>query len=97
MLFTHDNFFKGRLEVGTVNDLFVLFPAAVELAVHTLDEAAVYFSRIDCKERMRDVFYLQARLYHSLGDFSQRNKSAMLFRLLDQELPLSGMTVVNRL
>ncbi|XP_057213337.1 anaphase-promoting complex subunit 5 [Triplophysa rosa] len=71
--------------------------SAMELAVHTLDEAAVYFSRLDCKERMRDVYYLQARLLHTLGNFSQRNKCAMLFRLLDQELPLSGMTVVNRL
>uniref|UniRef100_A0A671Q0X2 Anaphase-promoting complex subunit 5 n=1 Tax=Sinocyclocheilus anshuiensis TaxID=1608454 RepID=A0A671Q0X2_9TELE len=70
---------------------------AVELAVHTLDEAAVYFSQLDCKERMRDIHYLQARLHHSLGNISQRNKCAMLFRLLDQELPSSGMTVVNRL
>ncbi|RXN15659.1 anaphase-promoting complex subunit 5 isoform X1 [Labeo rohita] len=70
---------------------------AVELAVHTLDEAAVYFSQLDCKERMRDIHYLQARLHHTLGNISQRNKCAMLFRLLDQELPSSGMTVVNRL
>lgn len=73
------------------------FAAAVELAVHTLDEAAVYFSQLDCKERMRDIHYLQARLHHSLGNISQRNKCAMLFRLLDQELPSSGMTVFNRL
>ncbi|XP_051964699.1 anaphase-promoting complex subunit 5-like [Xyrauchen texanus] len=71
--------------------------SAMELAVHTLDEAALYFSRLDCKERMRDLYYLQARLHHTLGNISQRNKCAMLFRLLDQELPLSGMTVVNRL
>ncbi|ROL49079.1 Anaphase-promoting complex subunit 5 [Anabarilius grahami] len=70
---------------------------ALEQAVHTLEEAAVYFSRIDCKERMRDIHYLQARLHHTLGNVSQRNKCAMLFRLLDQELPSSGMTVVNRL
>ncbi|XP_073675898.1 anaphase-promoting complex subunit 5-like [Garra rufa] len=70
---------------------------AFELAVHTLDEAAVYFSQLDCKERMRDIHYLQARLHHTLGNISQRNKCAMLFRLLDQELPSSGMTVVNRL
>ncbi|XP_051509394.1 anaphase-promoting complex subunit 5-like [Myxocyprinus asiaticus] len=71
--------------------------SAMELAVHTLDEAAVYFSRLDCKERMRDIYYLQACLHHTLGSISQRNKCAMLFRLLDQELPSSGITVVNHL
>lgn len=70
---------------------------ALEQAMHTLEEAAVYFSHLDCKERMRDVYYLQARLHHTLGNVSQRNKCAMMFRLLDQELPLTGMTVVNRL
>lgn len=56
------------------------------LAVDTLNEAAAYFSKLSCKERLRDVHYLQAQLYHSLGQTSQCNKSAMLFRLLDQEL-----------
>ncbi|XP_058492903.1 anaphase-promoting complex subunit 5 [Solea solea] len=56
------------------------------LAVDTLNEAAGYFSKLNCKERLRDVHYLQARLHHSLGQISQCNKSAMLFRLLDQEL-----------
>lgn len=56
------------------------------LAVDTLNEAAAYFSKLNCKERLRDVHYLQAQLHHALGQTSQRNKSAMLFRLLDQEL-----------
>uniref|UniRef100_A0AAQ5XB31 Anaphase-promoting complex subunit 5 n=1 Tax=Amphiprion ocellaris TaxID=80972 RepID=A0AAQ5XB31_AMPOC len=56
------------------------------LAVDTLNEAAAYFSKLNCKERLRDVHYLQAQLHHALGQTLQRNKSAMLFRLLDQEL-----------
>uniref|UniRef100_A0A3B5B0H8 Anaphase-promoting complex subunit 5 n=1 Tax=Stegastes partitus TaxID=144197 RepID=A0A3B5B0H8_9TELE len=56
------------------------------LAVDTLNEAAAYFSKLNCKERLRDVHYLQAQLHHALGQTSQRNKCAMLFRLLDQEL-----------
>lgn len=65
------------------------FPAdlsSVVLAVDTLNEAEVYFSKLNCKERLRDVYYLQAQLHHSLGQTPQCNKSAMLFRLLDQEL-----------
>ncbi|XP_012704930.1 anaphase-promoting complex subunit 5 [Fundulus heteroclitus] len=56
------------------------------LAADSLNEAASYFSKLNCKERLRDVHYLQAQLYHSLGQTSQSNKSAMNFRLLDQEL-----------
>lgn len=56
------------------------------LAVDTLTEAAAYFSKLNCKERLREIYYLQAQLYHSLGQTSQRNKSAMLFRLSTQEL-----------
>uniref|UniRef100_A0A3Q1J309 Anaphase-promoting complex subunit 5 n=1 Tax=Anabas testudineus TaxID=64144 RepID=A0A3Q1J309_ANATE len=56
------------------------------LAVDTLKEAAAYFSKLNCKERLRDIHYLKAQLHHSLGHSSQCNKSAMLFRLLDQEL-----------
>ncbi|XP_056139616.1 anaphase-promoting complex subunit 5 isoform X2 [Lampris incognitus] len=62
---------------------------ALGLAVQTLDEAAVYFSKLNCKQRLRDVHYLQAQLYHSLGQMPKRNKCAMLFRLLDQDLQSS--------
>lgn len=56
------------------------------LAVDSLNEAASYFTKLNCKERLRDVHYLQALLYRSLGQTPQSNKSAMMFRLLDQEL-----------
>lgn len=71
--------------------------ADLGLAVQTLGEAAGYFSLLDCKERLRDVYYLQAQLYHSLGQTPQRNKCAMLFRLLDQEQPLPAAAVAMRL
>uniref|UniRef100_A0A4W4DQM4 Anaphase-promoting complex subunit 5 n=1 Tax=Electrophorus electricus TaxID=8005 RepID=A0A4W4DQM4_ELEEL len=59
----------------------------VEMAVQTLAEAAVFFTQLGCKPRLRDVYYLQARLYHTLGNVQERNKCALLFRLLNQELP----------
>uniref|UniRef100_A0A6Q2XM82 Anaphase-promoting complex subunit 5 n=1 Tax=Esox lucius TaxID=8010 RepID=A0A6Q2XM82_ESOLU len=71
--------------------------AALSLAAQTLGEAAAYFSMLDCKERLRDVHYLQARLHHTLGQTAERNKCAMLFRLLDQELPAPGAAVAMRL
>lgn len=77
-----------------------LSPADVRLAVlavDTLKEAASYFSRLSCKERLRDVHYLQAQLHHSLGQTALRNKSAMLFRLLDQELQSPAPPVSMRL
>ncbi|KAJ3604141.1 hypothetical protein NHX12_028882 [Muraenolepis orangiensis] len=56
------------------------------VAIHTLEEAAAYFSTLHCKERLRDVRYLQARLHHSLGQTAQRNRCSELFHLLDPEL-----------
>uniref|UniRef100_A0A7N8X9M8 Anaphase-promoting complex subunit 5 n=1 Tax=Mastacembelus armatus TaxID=205130 RepID=A0A7N8X9M8_9TELE len=74
-------------------------PADSRLAVSvdTLNEAAAYFSKLNCKERLRDVHYLQAQLYRSLGQTSQCNRSAMLFRLLDQELQSPAPPVYMRL
>lgn len=66
-------------------------------AVDTLNEAAAYFSKLSCKERLRDVHYLQAQLHRSLGQTLQCNKSAMLFRLLDQELQSPAPPVSMRL
>ncbi|KAJ8285807.1 hypothetical protein GJAV_G00031150 [Gymnothorax javanicus] len=71
--------------------------AALQMAVETLTEAAAYFSKLNCKERLRDVHFLQARVYHSLGRVPERNKCAMLFRLLNQELPSSGAPLITRL
>ncbi|XP_029999933.1 anaphase-promoting complex subunit 5 [Sphaeramia orbicularis] len=69
----------------------------VVLAVDTLNEAAAYFCKLNCKERLRDIHYLQAQLHHALGQTSKRNKSAMLFRLLDQELQSPAPPVYMRL
>ncbi|XP_068594658.1 anaphase-promoting complex subunit 5 [Brachionichthys hirsutus] len=61
-------------------------PRLALLAVDSLTEAAVYFSRLNCEERLREVHFLLARLHHALGQTALRNRSAALFRLLDQEL-----------
>ncbi|MGH0149515.1 UNVERIFIED_CONTAM: hypothetical protein FKN15_035012 [Acipenser sinensis] len=70
---------------------------ALEVAVLNLEEAGTYFTKVDCKERVRDIYYLQARLYHSLGKTAERNKCAMLFRQLNQELPSQGVPLITRL
>lgn len=76
----------------------VAFPLpALESAILNLHEAKAYFAKVDCKERLRDVFYLQARLFHSLGKTQERNQCAMHFRLLDQELPARGVPLINAL
>uniref|UniRef100_A0A3Q3WWV8 Anaphase-promoting complex subunit 5 n=1 Tax=Mola mola TaxID=94237 RepID=A0A3Q3WWV8_MOLML len=69
----------------------------VALAVDTLKEAAAYFSTLNCKERLRDVHYLQAQLHRTLGQSSQCKRSAMLFRLLDQELQSPAPPISMRL
>ncbi|KAJ7309781.1 hypothetical protein JRQ81_007848 [Phrynocephalus forsythii] len=68
---------------------------ALESAVLNLNEARTYFAKVDCKEQLRDVLYLQARLFHSLGKTQERNQCAMLFRQLHQELPARGVPLIN--
>ncbi|XP_069611519.1 anaphase-promoting complex subunit 5 [Ranitomeya imitator] len=70
---------------------------ALESAILNLDEAKTYFSKVDCKEQIRDILYLQARLYNSLGKIQERNKCAMLFRQIHQELPCHGVSLLIRL
>ncbi|KAM8866588.1 anaphase-promoting complex subunit 5 isoform 1-T1 [Synchiropus picturatus] len=69
----------------------------LRLVVDTLDQAADYFSTLNCKERLRVVHYLQAQLHRALGQTEQCNKSAILFRLLDQELQTPAPPVSMRL
>ncbi|XP_071014859.1 anaphase-promoting complex subunit 5-like [Oncorhynchus clarkii lewisi] len=69
--------------------------AGLGLAMQTLVEAVAYFSMLDCKGRLWDIHYLQARLHHTLGQTPQCNKCAKLFHLL--ELQAQGAAVAMRL
>uniref|UniRef100_A0A8I6A0N5 Anaphase-promoting complex subunit 5 n=1 Tax=Rattus norvegicus TaxID=10116 RepID=A0A8I6A0N5_RAT len=70
---------------------------ALEAAIQNLTEAKNYFAKVDCRERIRDVSYFQARLYHALGKTQERNHCAMVFRQLHQELPSHGVPLINHL
>ncbi|XP_045152651.1 anaphase-promoting complex subunit 5 [Echinops telfairi] len=70
---------------------------ALEAAIENLTEAKSYFTKVDCKEQIRDVVYYQARLYQALGKTQERNRCAMLFRQLHQELPSHGVPLINHL
>ncbi|KAM5192564.1 anaphase-promoting complex subunit 5 [Mantella aurantiaca] len=70
---------------------------ALESAILNLNEAKTYFGMVDCKEQIRDILYLQARLYNSLGRTQERNKCSMLFRQIHQELPSHGVSLLLRL
>ncbi|XP_034284647.1 anaphase-promoting complex subunit 5 [Pantherophis guttatus] len=68
---------------------------ALEAAILNLNEAKTYFAKVDCKEQLRDVLYLQARLFHSLGKTQERNQCAMLFRQLHLEFPARGVPLIS--
>ncbi|XP_036352294.2 anaphase-promoting complex subunit 5 isoform X2 [Ochotona princeps] len=70
---------------------------ALEAAIENLNEAKNYFAKVDSKERIRDVYYFQARLYHVLGKTQERNRCAMLFRQLHQELPSHAVPLINHI
>uniref|UniRef100_A0A674D2I7 Uncharacterized protein n=1 Tax=Salmo trutta TaxID=8032 RepID=A0A674D2I7_SALTR len=83
----------ARCQVATAGSQ----PSGLGMAMQTLVEDVAYFSMLDCKGRLWDVHYLQARLHHSLGQTPQCNKYAMLFHLLDQELQAPRAAVAMRL
>ncbi|XP_030075751.1 anaphase-promoting complex subunit 5 isoform X1 [Microcaecilia unicolor] len=68
---------------------------ALNSAVLNLNEAKTYFAKVDCKAQIRDVLYVQARLFNTLGRMQERNQCAMLFRQLHQELPSHGVSLIN--
>nr|XP_025035769.1 anaphase-promoting complex subunit 5 [Pelodiscus sinensis] len=68
---------------------------ALESAILNLNEAKTYFAKVECKEQLRDILYFQARLFHTLGKTQERNKCAMLFRQMHQELPAHGVPLIN--
>uniref|UniRef100_A0A4W3HBM3 Anaphase-promoting complex subunit 5 n=1 Tax=Callorhinchus milii TaxID=7868 RepID=A0A4W3HBM3_CALMI len=68
---------------------------ALESAIQNLNEAKIYFEKADCKERIREVLYMQARLFNSLNKTQERNKCAMMFRQLHQELPTYGVPLLS--
>ncbi|XP_078083622.1 anaphase-promoting complex subunit 5 isoform X2 [Mustelus asterias] len=68
---------------------------AFESAIENLNEAKIYFEKADCGERIREVLYLQARLFNTLGKTKERNKCAMMFRQLHQELPTYGVPLLS--
>ncbi|XP_012878567.1 PREDICTED: anaphase-promoting complex subunit 5 isoform X1 [Dipodomys ordii] len=70
---------------------------ALESAIENLNEAKNYFAKVDCKERIRDIAYFQAKLYHVLGKTQERNRCAMLFRQLHQELPANAAPMINHI
>uniref|UniRef100_UPI00398F2532 anaphase-promoting complex subunit 5 isoform X2 n=1 Tax=Pristiophorus japonicus TaxID=55135 RepID=UPI00398F2532 len=68
---------------------------AFESALQNLNESKMYFEKADCSERIREVLYIQARLFNTLGKTKERNKCAMMFRQLHQELPTYGVPLLS--
>uniref|UniRef100_A0A8C5RZC4 Anaphase-promoting complex subunit 5 n=1 Tax=Laticauda laticaudata TaxID=8630 RepID=A0A8C5RZC4_LATLA len=59
---------------------------ALEAAILNLNEAKTYFAKVDCKEQLRDILYLQARLYHSL-ELQGKGIEVLLLAHLCQSFP----------
>eukprot|EP00069_Balaena_mysticetus_P013405 bmy_01432T0 len=91
-------FLVAKCQVASAASYEPLKKAEVlEAAIENLNEAKNYFAKVDCKEQIRDVVYFQARLYHTLGKTQERNRCAMLFRQLHQDLPFHGVPLINLL
>lgn len=55
------------------------------ISIDLLEEAKMYYKKVEAFARVKDVLFLQARLYHSIGMGKEQNSCALEFRLLDEE------------
>uniref|UniRef100_A0A8C4QRY7 Anaphase-promoting complex subunit 5 n=1 Tax=Eptatretus burgeri TaxID=7764 RepID=A0A8C4QRY7_EPTBU len=60
---------------------------ALQQALSNLNQAQRWLLAANCGPATRDTAYLQARICHQLGLFSQRNKHALVFKQLQTEFP----------
>ncbi|XP_045463070.1 anaphase-promoting complex subunit 5 [Harmonia axyridis] len=61
-----------------------------------LDEVKDLFRRVEAFTRVKDVVYLQAKLYDQLGMKEERNKHALEFRTLNEEYVSKNMETLIR-
>eukprot|EP00057_Strongylocentrotus_purpuratus_P021042 XP_011675516.1 PREDICTED: anaphase-promoting complex subunit 5 isoform X2 [Strongylocentrotus purpuratus] len=54
-------------------------------AVQLLNQVSEGFKTLGVEYKIKDIAYLQAHIYNELGYTAERNKSALLFRDLDQQ------------
>ncbi|KAL3285340.1 hypothetical protein HHI36_019448 [Cryptolaemus montrouzieri] len=59
-----------------------------------LNEVKDLFKRAEAYSRMKDVLYLQAKLYNKIGMRQERNRCAMNYRELDSEYVTKNMTTL---
>ncbi|XP_077987048.1 anaphase-promoting complex subunit 5-like [Glandiceps talaboti] len=62
---------------------------ALMSAVRILNEVCDGLQKTEAHCKLKEVFYLQARIYNELGYQAERNKCALQFRQLDQQFPSS--------
>ncbi|XP_018335499.1 anaphase-promoting complex subunit 5 isoform X2 [Agrilus planipennis] len=59
-------------------------------AAKMLDDVRSGFEKVEAFSRVKDVLYLQARLYNEVGANSERNKCALDYRLLEEDHPVQS-------
>lgn len=69
--------------------------AALLASVNLLNTVIDLYQSAEAFLRVKDVMYYQARLYHELGYFTERNKCAHQFKQLDSQYPTLSQMAVN--
>ncbi|XP_077292217.1 anaphase promoting complex subunit 5 ida [Arctopsyche grandis] len=57
------------------------------LCTDLLENVKLNFNRVEAFSRIKDVIYLQAQLYHEIGNIVERNKRALEYRQMDEQYP----------
>ncbi|CAK1549834.1 unnamed protein product [Leptosia nina] len=60
-----------------------------------LDVVKEHFSKVGAVSRLLHTWYLQARLYHDIGNIAARNQCAWMFRQLESQIPLENIQMTH--
>lgn len=59
----------------------------IKNAIKSLDKVKDGFEKVEAYSRVKDVLYLQARLYHVIGMRDEKNQCALAYKQINEEYP----------
>ncbi|XP_045511447.1 anaphase-promoting complex subunit 5 [Colias croceus] len=82
-----------KCRVATVSPSGEARVQVLQSCCESLDIAKDNFAKVGAQGRLLLTWYLQAQLYHDIGNIVMRNQCAWMFRQLEKNLPLEPMQI----
>ncbi|CAH4003314.1 anaphase-promoting complex subunit 5 isoform X1 [Pieris brassicae] len=80
-----------KCRIATVSPAGDARQQVLQSCCESLDIVKENFSKVGAQNRVLQTWYLQARLFHDIGNIAARNQCAWMFRQLESQLPLDTL------